>query len=90
MTEKFRIDGRTECLVGWDNPLQTFFGQVYRIDAAGERVDVFEEKGEEHDGTLLWVGGRFGEIETVADLVDALKPYTMPLGMAELLDAEND
>jgi hypothetical protein len=34
-------------MVGWDVQMGTFFGQVYKIDEAGERV------GAEDDGTIL-------------------------------------
>ena len=80
------IDKTKECLVGWDPPLNTFFGQVYRIDEHGGRIDIFEEGGEEKDGTILWVGGFFGEISTVSELAKKLSPFvTLPRNVLEML-----
>lgn len=85
------IDKHTECLLGWDNPLQTFFGQVYRIDEEGERVDLYEEDCVEKDGTILWVGASVGEIATVEDLAARLRPFVeLPRDVKDRLSAEND
>lgn len=50
------VIGGDVVVVGWDPPLQTFFGQVY-------------ERGE--DGPSVWVGAG-DRLPTVEDLVDAL------------------
>ena len=51
--------------VGWDNPLQTFFGQVTRPTSA-----------DEDNASVAWVGTESEEITTVADLCTHLHPYT--------------
>ena len=50
--------------VGWDHPLLTFFGQVYRQGVREDRNPVF------------WVGAsRLRELYEVDDLVRAMRPY---------------
>jgi len=71
---KFPVDDTTECMVGWDPPLGSFFGQVYKIDPDGERIDVTEE-GE--DGTIFWVGAGPPVIRTVDELVRLLAPHAV-------------
>jgi len=68
------VDDQTECAVGWDVPLETFFGQVYKVDEQGERV---EETADGEDGTILWVGTEPAEIRTVDELVRLLKPHAV-------------
>lgn len=70
----FQMDDQTECMVGWDPPLGTFFGQVYKINEEGERVEE-TEKGE--SGTILWVGTTPAEIRTVDELARKLKPHAV-------------
>lgn len=70
----FRVDDTTECMVGWDPPLGTFFGQVYKIDGDGQRV---EEDEDGNDGTVLWVGASLAEIRTVDELARRLKPHAV-------------
>jgi hypothetical protein len=49
--------------VGWDSPLQTFFGQVMRKDR-------------DRDWDMaLWVGTNPREIGSIAELQEKLKPY---------------
>lgn len=74
----FRAGINTECLVGWDPPLETFFGQVYKTDEEG-RVDVYEEGGEEKDGTIHWVGATSHEIPTIDELESKLFPHVQML-----------
>lgn len=75
----FQAGKDTECQVGWDHPLETFYGQVYKVDEEG-RVDVYEgEDGEEMDGTIHWVGTSPKEIKTVEDLEQRLKPHVQIL-----------
>lgn len=54
------IDSTKECQVGWDPPLQTFYGRVYKIN---------------EDGNILWVGTSFEEIGTVEQLEILLKDH---------------
>ncbi len=58
-------------VVGWDNPMQTFFAQVDRA----------EGNDDPDDPPLLWVGTRDSEIRRAEDLVRPLAPY------ADLTDA---
>ena len=70
MQRTFKVQGGMECMVGWDEPIQTFFGQVYAVNDEGERIE---------DSTSLWVGTRIREILTVDTLVALLKPQvTIP------------
>lgn len=64
-------------MVGWDNPLQTFFGQLYKVGEEGERVE--EDEDGNDAGTLVWVGARFAEIRTVDDLERKLQPHVKRL-----------
>lgn len=53
-------------VVGWDNPLQSFFAQVERPEDPEEDDD---------DPILLWVGATPREVITVEDLTRHLAPY---------------
>lgn len=70
----FRIDDKTECIVGYDSMLGTFFGQVYRVNEDGERIDLDDDDY----GVILWVGVSPAEIRTVDDLTRKMKPYVLP------------
>ncbi len=73
----FSVSDGVECMVGFDVPMQTFFGQVYRVDRSGERVD---------DGMLHWVGVKMDEIRTVDHLQRLLRPHAkIPLDIFEIL-----
>lgn len=67
---------------GWDNPLQTYYAQVYHhpeiIDeATGEPVMV------------AWLGCWSYEIGTVKELASLLRPYTaIPMEVEELLERD--
>ena len=83
----FRVNDRTECMVGWDPPLQTFFGQVYRIGEDGCRVEDEMEDGT--DATILWIGGELGAVRSVDELERKLKPHTtLPADVREKLFSE--
>jgi hypothetical protein len=51
--------------VGWDPPLQTFFGQVIRPSASAGADDAI----------VAWVGTRSQDIPTVGQLAEHLAPY---------------
>lgn len=55
-------------VVGWDQPLTTFFAQVTREDAAGDDVN---------DPVVLWLGGSPNEIEQPEDMSGPLAPYAI-------------
>jgi hypothetical protein len=62
------INDDTRVRVGWDRPLQTYFGQVFKVDKEGEQV-------EERDGTIFWIGPgkeRFVDLERFAE---QMRPY---------------
>lgn len=65
--------------VGWDNPLQSYFAQVSRQ----------EERDDEEDNMLLWVGAAPREVVTVEDLARHLAPFAdLAPEMAERLRAD--
>lgn len=55
-----------EIVVGYDNPLQTFFIQV---------IDVVKDKADEDDCIKFWAGVTPGEINDIQTLEQTLKPY---------------
>lgn len=66
----FSVSPGVECLVGWDPPMGTFFGQVYAVNKKGERVD---------DEMIFRIGGIPDQVRTVDHLQEALRPYaTIP------------
>jgi len=52
-------------VVGWDNPLQSFFAQVLQPETAGD----------DEGNVLLWVGAAPREVITVEDLACHLAPF---------------
>lgn len=68
-----------EVLVGWDNPLITFFARV-----EGKRDPSDRQRRE-----LMWVGTDRSEILTVERLSEVLRPYAM-LSPAMLDDLRRD
>ncbi|MEO8637322.1 MAG: hypothetical protein ABI430_00275 [Candidatus Taylorbacteria bacterium] len=81
--EIFSVADDVECLVGWDVPMQTFFGQVYRVDEKGERAE---------DEPILWVGKKPEAIRTVDHLQELLRPRTVipPVIRRRLFEIEID
>jgi hypothetical protein len=68
MSSRRSIPARTPDLtvvVGWDNPLSTFFAQVERI----------QDDGGPRDPVLLWIGGQTGEVAQAEQLAGPLAPY---------------
>jgi hypothetical protein len=67
---------------GWDNPLATYFLQVWATDPEAEEADADDPEPE----PLLWLGCRKGEVSTVEELCQRLSPYgEMPATMKEAL-----
>jgi type IV secretory pathway TrbF-like protein len=54
------------CVVGYDPPLGTFFGQVSRV-----------KKGQPQPRVVLWVGTDLHELPTIADLAQAIQDYAV-------------
>ena len=52
-------------VVGWDNPMSTFFAQVTRV----------QDDDDERDPVMFWIGGMFGEVCRAEDLAQPLAPY---------------
>ena len=52
-------------VVGWDNPLSTFFAQVERAQDDDDR----------RDSILLWIGSTVGEVAQPEQLAGPLAPY---------------
>ena len=61
-----KIDGQTEALVGWDQPMLTYFAQIYKIDGQGERIAA------EDGGTILQIGTRNFEIYELEEFLTKL------------------
>ena len=58
-------------VVGWDEPLATYFAQVWEVCSL--------ELDDSDDAPLLWVGCRAGEIRSVRHLERVIEPYaTLP------------
>lgn len=76
------IDGTDPALlvfVGWDQPLRSFFGQVYDPNLA------------EDDNPVHWVGAEPPWLHTVDALADAMRSYaTLPLPLRAMLCAEKE
>ena len=63
-------DPRYEVIVGWDNPMQTLFGQVF---------DTTVQDKDDDAACVLWVGLEVQAITSLAHLQDALQAYaTLP------------
>ena len=50
--------------VGWDPPLLTYFGQVYRT-------------GHEEEGPVFWYGTSPAELCEIEDLAAAMRPWVL-------------
>lgn len=78
---RYEIPARDRSLsvvVGWDNPLQTFFAQVAQPAPADDDGD--------DDPILLWIGTDSREVITVEDLARHLAPFAdLPADVAERL-----
>ena len=62
---RYYIPGKVErhdVTVGWDAPMNTYFGQVI-------------DKNDETDTPKHWVGTRHGEIQSVDRLQKSMEPY---------------
>ena len=69
-------DPRYEVIVGWDPPMQTYFGQVFLITTE-----------EDDTACVLWVGLEVQALTTVAALQDALQAYaTLPAAVVAQLE----
>ena len=68
----------TSVIVGWDNPMMTFFAQV--LD---------EQADEAADPILLWLGTQPGEVTRPEDLVHPLAPFA-ELTAPQLEQLRND
>ena len=68
MSSRRSIPARTSHLtvvVGWDNPLTTFFAHVERIQDDDDR----------RDPILLWIGSEVGEVAQAEQLAGPLASY---------------
>lgn len=72
-------DNNLSVVVGWDNPLQTFFTRVARPSVSDE----------DEDHMLLWVGTEPREVITAEDLARHLAPFAdLPSEIVEQLRAD--
>jgi hypothetical protein len=61
-------DPSLSAVVGWDNPLQSYFTQVMR-------KDVVDHGDDDDSAMLLWVGAAPREVVSVEDLARLLSPF---------------
>jgi hypothetical protein len=59
------LDPGLTVVVGWDNPMRTFFAQVDRR----------QQLDDPRDPSLLWLGSSLGEVSRPEDLVAPLARY---------------
>ena len=82
MSSRRSIPARTPDLtviVGWDNPLSTFFAQVERI----------QDDLDPRDPILLWIGSELGEVAQAEQLAGPLAPCAeLTPEVVELLRAD--
>src|SRR4051794_11726297 len=57
-----------EIVVGWDNPLQTFFVQVWNQEESKDPYCGIDEPA-------FWAGATTGEVRTLEDLLDLVESY---------------
>lgn len=107
MSEKYEqlsTDGKHRVVYGYDNPLETFYLQVFEVkdESPGDGAptaandvppdsDVVDDDSswEREIGLIAWLGTLTGEILTVADLVKAAAPYvSIPEATREKLNAD--
>ena len=71
-----------EVIVGWDNPLRTYFLQI------------IDPKKNEEEEVILWLGLPSSKLPTIADLERAIEanskiiPISLPPELREKLEAE--
>jgi hypothetical protein len=56
------MEPRYEIVIGWDNPLESFFVQVW-------------DKASDEEEPVLWMGVKPGEVATVEALAALVRPY---------------
>lgn len=76
-----RTPTETTCVVGWDNPLQTLFAQIERINP----------NSEDEPEILLWIGDSTSACLDTESLAEAIAPWAvLPPSTAAKLEAERD
>jgi hypothetical protein len=71
MSEKYHqvsLDNKYLAIYGYDNPLDTFYLQVY---------DTTEPVTEKEDTLITWLGTLTGELPTIDALIQAAAPYVV-------------
>lgn len=72
-------NGKGQVVVGWDNPLRTFFAQAVDSSIGLDNVDTFD--------LSLWAGAGYQEITTVEQLRQVLRGRAeIPADLAEHLE----
>jgi hypothetical protein len=75
-------------VLGWDNPLETYFAQVWKgePESAENRHPDFPSLGPH---PLLWLGTERHQVPTVEELMVKLRPYVeLPPSVREQLKAD--
>jgi hypothetical protein len=76
------VSGVDKVVVGWDQPLQSFFVQVYRDQP---------EEDDEEDPLLLWRGGFWQDVKEPSAAIAFAAPWAeIPDGLARQLHADRD
>ena len=71
MSEKYQqasLDNKYLAIYGYDNPLETFYLQVY---------DTTEPVAQKEDRLITWLGTLTGELPTIETLIQAAAPYVV-------------
>ena len=70
-------------IVGWDNPLQTYFAQVWDLNLLDEVED--------DESCVAWVGAEVRSVPTVAALAQAIAAYAeLPADIAAQLGRDRE
>ncbi len=70
-----------EVVVGWDAPMNTFFGMVKNTSITDE----------EQDDIICWIGGDYDAVKTVQELQEKISKYaTIPPELIEQLQTDQD
>ena len=78
------------CVVGYDNPLQTFFAQVIDNEAEEYNTQLPADSDEpEKIELIVWNGCRSGEITSLDKLQETIRDYAiLPHNIREMLERE--
>lgn len=67
-----------EILVGWDNPMRTFFSEIFRLDL---------DEDSEEERSVFWIGANYDEYFEISDFVKAC-PFDVPSALIKRLELD--